>query len=186
MKRMSRVLVFVALLGLCAPLFADVKYSISFTNPGPQIDPFSFSFVVPAFLTTDGPFTIPPFSVIAGGDTWTFTKAYASVATDGLNPLVHALEFGTPPASVGHGGVSIFPAGGGMVLDFGFDPFPDTEGSFHPGDVSLFVSNGVVYENFGSSPDTTVDITSTPEPGSVLLLLSTVVLVPIARRLRRQ
>src|SRR4051812_11347203 len=67
------------LIALCLPILtqAGVVYNFSVPSPGNSIDPISFSFESPTYVTADGPFAITQFSITGLGQTFTLTHASA-------------------------------------------------------------------------------------------------------------
>jgi hypothetical protein len=144
-------------------------FQYTFSNNSPN--PYTFSFLEPANLTTTGPFAIAPFHV--GG--LTFTQA-TLVQAGGTG----CFQFGTAGASLTATpfscGLSAFaPEGGWQSLFFG---------ATAPGTYAAF--NAVANGSAPAAPDQ-LTIASLPEPATPLLLAGgLLVLASMALRRRRR
>jgi hypothetical protein len=144
-------------------------FQYTFSNNGPN--PYSFSFLEPAVLTTTGPYAIAPFQV----NGLTFTQATLTQA-DGTG----CFQFGTAGASLTATpfscALSAFPPEGGWQSLF--------LGAAVPGTYAAF--NAAADGSAPAAPDQ-LTITSLPEPASPLLFASGLMaLVSMALNRRRR
>lgn len=157
--------------GLLAPacINAGVVYDISVISPGNGLDPISFSFTSPSYITP-GSFAITPFTVTNGPDTWTFTQALAStncfVFGTALTTLTPCIFSYPTPWSSPEGGFSFLLATGPPGPSY----LPTTDGTItRTGGYRLLSSFPAYYENPAFSAQ--IAVSTVPEPGGASLLV---------------
>jgi hypothetical protein len=178
-----RILTFVVLaLGISAPAVADsLTYTFHIDTKG-GLDPFTFSFTTPSFLTSGQSITFTPFNITDGITTWTITQGEASQLGSG-GPA--CFEFATAsdgiidPCAAGVGNA---PPGAGITTRLADGSLPTATGVYALSFATVLVDPG----EGSSSTDSSLEITSlnttpTPEPASISLVGIGVVL--IGRRL---
>lgn len=168
-SRARRILRVVALailaLGVSVPAVADtLTYTFNINTSG-GLDPFTFSFTTPTFLTSDQSITFTPFVITNGTTSWTIDQGQVSTP--------NCFEFATTsdgiilPCGAGVGGT---PPGAGMLLVLDASTLPTATGIYA---IDFAI---VIFDPGGSSisTDSTLDITSTtsaiPEPASIVLM----------------
>jgi hypothetical protein len=135
------------------------------------VDPFTFSFTTPSFLTSGQSITFTPFNITDGITTWTITQGEASQLGSG-GPA--CFEFATAsdgiidPCAAGVGNA---PPGAGITTRLADGSLPTATGVYALSFATVLVDPG----EGSSSTDSTLDVTSIatapiPEPASIGLV----------------
>lgn len=159
---------------------ADQLYTFSFTQTGGQIESFAVSFTVPTFVTTGQSPSFTPFTLTDGTHSVTLTE---DLAVQGA--AFGDFEFDTPTDAslAATGGITWNPPAGGAVI-FELSSLPTTDGTYDPaygGGFYYGASSSDVEDLSGTAQLT---ISQTPEPSSVILLLTTLLAVALMARKR--
>lgn len=165
MKAVYRLCLPLAMLLLIAPAWGDELYQFSVTNPG-GVQPFSFQFTSPTFITTFGPLSFSPFQITDGTNTFTITQGVSGDLGAGFV----CFGFGSAGDSLSANCASgVVDGAAGFAFAFS-GSLPAAVGTYNPTSVNglAFTTSGG-QDPIGGSGTLTISNTA-PEPSSLLLL----------------
>jgi hypothetical protein len=153
-------------LAFCGMARADFLYDFNISAAG-GIDAFSFSFTVPAFVGEGQSPAFAPFNITDGTHTWTMINDLTG-HTQGVPSGCFMFDNGGTSSLQPPCGVGVFaPPDGALTLALGVGvPLPAATGVYTLFGSGLFDFAG---GTLSTLPSGTLDVSSVPEPQSIVL-----------------